>query len=156
MPLRIPTKTAVSGVEEEAKVDARIVLIFGSRALPRSQSPEVRKPPTFPSPLCLPPPRPPPLPTPARPLDEHFQPLFFIYLFILSFVFLGSHPQHMEIPRLGVQSELQVLAYTTVTAMPDPQPTERGWGSNLQPHGSQLGMLPLGHDGNPQVSAFNH
>ena len=28
--------------------------------------------------------------------------LFCIYLF----VFLGSHPQHMEVPKLGVQSEL--------------------------------------------------
>ena len=27
----------------------------------------------------------------------------FIYLFI---VFLGPHPQHMEVPRLGVKSEL--------------------------------------------------
>ena len=26
------------------------------------------------------------------------------------FFFLGSHHQHMEIPRLGVQSELQLLA----------------------------------------------
>ena len=36
------------------------------------------------------------------------------------FVFLGRHPQHMEVPRLGVQSEPQLLAYTTATAMPDP------------------------------------
>ena len=42
----------------------------------------------------------------------------FIYLFI--FVFLGPHPQHMEVPRLGVQSELWPLAYDTATAMPDP------------------------------------
>ena len=26
----------------------------------------------------------------------------------------------MEVPRLGVESELQLLAYATVTAMPDP------------------------------------
>ena len=26
----------------------------------------------------------------------------------------------MEVPRLGVESELQRLAYTTATAMPDP------------------------------------
>ena len=26
----------------------------------------------------------------------------------------------MEVPRLGVELELQLLAYTTVTAMPDP------------------------------------
>ena len=29
------------------------------------------------------------------------------------FVFLGPHPWHMEVPRLGVESELQLLAYTT-------------------------------------------
>ena len=28
-------------------------------------------------------------------------------------VFLGLHPWHMEIPRLGVKSELQPLAYAT-------------------------------------------
>ena len=33
--------------------------------------------------------------------------------------FLGLHLQHMEVPRLGVQSELQLPAYTTATAMPD-------------------------------------
>ena len=27
------------------------------------------------------------------------------------FVFLGPHLWHMEVPRLGVQSELQLLAY---------------------------------------------
>ena len=35
------------------------------------------------------------------------------------FVFLGPHLQHMEVPRLRVTSELQLLAYTTVTAMQD-------------------------------------
>ena len=32
--------------------------------------------------------------------------------------FLGPHPQHMEVPRLGVKPELQLLA--TATAMQDP------------------------------------
>ena len=40
---------------------------------------------------------------------------FFIYLFIY-FGFLGLHPWHMEVPRLGVKSELQLPAYTTDTA----------------------------------------
>ena len=31
-------------------------------------------------------------------------------------VFLGPHPRHVEIPRLGVESELQLPAYTTATA----------------------------------------
>ena len=30
----------------------------------------------------------------------------FIYLFFIFLSFLGPHPQHMEIPRLGVKSEL--------------------------------------------------
>ena len=36
------------------------------------------------------------------------------------FVFLGLHPQHMEVPRLGVKLELELPAYTTATASPDP------------------------------------
>ena len=36
------------------------------------------------------------------------------------FVFLGPHPWHMEGPRLGAESELQLPAYTTGTATPDP------------------------------------
>ena len=31
----------------------------------------------------------------------------------------GPHPWHMDIPRLGVESELQLLAYTTATATRD-------------------------------------
>ena len=34
-----------------------------------------------------------------------------MHFFFLSFVFLGLHPRHMEIPRLGVQSELQLGLY---------------------------------------------
>ena len=34
----------------------------------------------------------------------------------LFFCFLGPQQQHVEIPRLGVQLELQLLAYTTATA----------------------------------------
>ena len=33
--------------------------------------------------------------------------------------FLGPHPQHTEVPRLGVHSELQLPPYTTATAMQD-------------------------------------
>ena len=35
-------------------------------------------------------------------------------------VFLGLHPWHMKIPRLAVKLELQLPAYTTATATPDP------------------------------------
>ena len=34
--------------------------------------------------------------------------------------FYGPHPEHMEVPRLGVELELHLLAYTTATATPDP------------------------------------
>ena len=37
----------------------------------------------------------------------------------LSFCFLRLHPQHMEVPRLGVESEPQLPACTAATAMPD-------------------------------------
>ena len=41
----------------------------------------------------------------------------FIYL---SFFFLGPHPRHMEVSRLAVKSEPQLLAYTAATATSDP------------------------------------
>ena len=64
----------------------------------------------------------------------------FLLSFLLSFLsfflpslpfpsFLGPPLQHMEVPRLGVQSKLQLMA------MPDPWLTERDQGSNLHPHG---------------------
>ena len=40
--------------------------------------------------------------------------------FLLIDCFLGPHQQHMEVPRLGVDSELQLLACTTATATWDP------------------------------------
>ena len=36
------------------------------------------------------------------------------------FCFLGLYPRHMEVPRLGDESELQLPAYTTASATPDP------------------------------------
>ena len=42
---------------------------------------------------------------------------------ISQVIFFGGgrlHPQHMEVPRLGVEFELQLPAYTTATATPDP------------------------------------
>ena len=46
--------------------------------------------------------------------------IFLLMHFFFSFCCLGSHTQHMEVPRLGVQSELQPPATTTATAMQDP------------------------------------
>ena len=40
----------------------------------------------------------------------NFQMVFFFF-----FVFLGPHPWHMEVPRLGVKCELQLPAYATAT-----------------------------------------
>ena len=46
--------------------------------------------------------------------------LFFFATFPFFFCTLGLHAWYMEIPGLGVQSELQPLAYTTATATQDP------------------------------------
>ena len=42
--------------------------------------------------------------------------LFIAYLFIYC---LNFHSWQMEVPRLGVELKLQLLAYTTATAMQD-------------------------------------
>ena len=49
-----------------------------------------------------------------------YKPMQVFYLIFYFFVFLGPHPWHIEVPRLGAESELQLLAYTTATATPDP------------------------------------
>ena len=36
--------------------------------------------------------------------------------YFLFFVFLGPHPQHIKVPRLGVELELQLPAHVTATA----------------------------------------
>ena len=63
-----------------------------------------------------------------------------VYFF---FCFLGPHLRHMEVPRLGVELERQLLAYAMhskvgsephlqptpqLMATPDPSPTEQGHG----------------------------
>ena len=41
-------------------------------------------------------------------------------MFVLfCFLFLGPHPSHMEVPRLGVELELLLSAYATAAAMQD-------------------------------------
>ena len=35
------------------------------------------------------------------------------------FVFLGPYPWHMEVPKLGLESELQLLAYAKATEIRD-------------------------------------
>ena len=79
----------------------------------------------------------------------------FVFLFFCFFCFLGLHPWHMEVPKLGVESGLQlpvnVIATATwylsrvhepeLMATLDPQPTELGQGSNLHPHGYNLRFI---------------
>ena len=43
-----------------------------------------------------------------------------VCLSVFLFLLLETHPQHVEVPRLGVESELQLLTYTTATATRDP------------------------------------
>ena len=87
--------------------------------------------------------------------------LFFFFL-------LGQHPWYMEVPRLGVKSELQLLANATATATPDLShvcdlhhssqqrqilnPLFDSRESNLRPHGSQSDSFPLHHNGNSSCS----
>ena len=49
-----------------------------------------------------------------------FSCLFFFFFFFFFFVFLGLHLLHVEVPRLGIKSELHLLACTTATATRDP------------------------------------
>ena len=44
--------------------------------------------------------------------------ILFLFIYFLIFVLLGLHPQRMEVPRLGVELELQLPAYVTATAAP--------------------------------------
>ena len=44
---------------------------------------------------------------------------YFYFYFIYFFVFLGPYLWPMEVPRLGTEQELQLLAYTIATVMPE-------------------------------------
>ena len=82
-------------------------------------------------------------------------------------VFLGLHPWLMEVPSLGVESELQLPAYATATETETRDPSHvcnlhyssrqywihyplirEGQGSNPHPHGYSLGLSLLSHDRN--------
>ena len=46
--------------------------------------------------------------------------ILFMYLFIYLFIFfLGLHLRHMEVPKLGVELELQLLGYAIAIVTPD-------------------------------------
>ena len=38
-------------------------------------------------------------------------------MYVCIFRFLGLHSRHMEVPRLGIESELQLLTYATATVV---------------------------------------
>ena len=59
--------------------------------------------------------------------------VFFVFVF---FCFLGLHPWHMELPRLGAELELQLLACATATAAWD---LSRVWDLH---HSSQQRHIP--------------
>ena len=55
-------------------------------------------------------------------LSSHSERVFILFYFILFYLFcffLGLHLGHVEVPRLGVESDLQLLAYATITETPD-------------------------------------
>ena len=76
----------------------------------------------------------PSVPTPRQPLansnllsvsiDLPILDVSFYLKKIFFFSFLLPQLQHMEVPRLGGRSELQLPVYTTAAAMLDPSPTE--------------------------------
>ena len=57
---------------------------------------------------------------PVHVLMEKPQDLADNLFFFFFFFFLRSQLRHMEVPRPGVKSELQLPTYTTATATPDP------------------------------------
>ena len=69
-------------------------------------------------------------------------PIYYLFMYC----FLGPHLQHMEVPRLGVELELQ-LHHSHSNGLTWP---EQGQGSNPHPHGSWSGLLLLHHMGTPQ------
>ena len=93
------------------------------------------------------------------------------YLMYFFLSFLRLHLWHMEVPRLGVELELQLLAYTTATATPDPSHI-----GNLHCSSQQCQILnpmskardltcilvdtsqvlnPLSHNGNSPIANFD-
>ena len=59
---------------------------------------------------------------PRKVFPDNEMVLFCIFLFLFSFFFLFQlYLWDMEVPGLGVESELQLPAYATVTGTPDPR-----------------------------------
>ena len=95
--------------------------------------------------------------------------LLFSFFF---FCLLGPHPRHRELPRLGVYLELQLPAYATATATPDPSrichlhhSSRQRWILNpLSESRDQTHVLmdtkwvpnPLNHNGNSLFTRLEH
>ena len=62
---------------------------------------------------------------------------------ILFYFFLGLYLQHMEVPRLGVESELQLPASATATETWDPSCICDLHHSTRQYHGARSGIKPV-------------
>ena len=61
---------------------------------------------------------------------------------------IGAVAASLHHSRSNIGSKLRLRSAPQLAAMPDPEPTERGQGSNPQAHGYQLDSFPLHHDGN--------
>ena len=61
---------------------------------------------------------------------------FFAFFFSFSFFFRAAPAYGGSQARGQIGAVAASLCYATATATPDPQLTEQGQGSNLQPHGS--------------------
>ena len=99
-------------------------------------------------------------PAAATPIWPLACPFFFRFFFFFFFFFLGLPLQHVEVPRLWVELELQLLPYTTVTARTQLQLTrssQQCWNLNLLSKArDRIHILmdttqflnPLSHNGN--------
>ena len=65
----------------------------------------------------------------------------FLFLFLF---FLGPHLQHMKVPRLGAELEVQLPVYTTATATRDPSHISYLQHSSQQSHWVRPGIRPIG------------
>ena len=61
------------------------------------------------------------------PQQEHPRITFSLFFFLSFLCFLELHPWYMEVPRLGVESELELQAYATATAMQGPWLGHSSW-----------------------------
>ena len=89
--------------------------------------------------------------------------------FLFGFGFLGPHREYVEVPRLGDELELQVLAYTRATATADPSrichlhhTSWQCWILHLLSEARNRtcnlmvpsrGLNPLSHDGNSSTDS---